>query len=117
MVRVAAGAGVLRLLLLLVALNDRYLYRNDGGVLIVWDRLFGTFMEEEEGCVYGTRRPLNSWDPLWANAEVYAGLFKDAWHARRWADKLRVWLKPPGWRPADVAARFPKAAFDLAAAL
>ena len=35
------------------------------------------------------------------------------WHARRWRDKLRVWLKPPGWRPADVAARFPKPAFVM----
>jgi alkylglycerol monooxygenase len=96
------------------AVNDRYLDRNYGGMLIVWDRLFGTFREEDERCVYGTRGELRSWDPLWANAEVYWGLAKDSWHARSWADKLRVWLKPPGWRPADVAARFPKPAFDIA---
>lgn len=97
------------------AVNDRYLDRNYGGVLIVWDRLFGTFCEEDsrEPCVYGTRAPLRSWDPLWANAEVYAALARDAWHTRRWSDKLRVWLKPPGWRPADVAARFPKPPFDI----
>lgn len=97
------------------AVNDRYLDRNYGGVLIVWDRLFGTFCEEDsrEPCVYGTRAPLRSWDPLWANAEVYAALARDAWHTRRWNDKLRVWLKPPGWRPADVAARFPKPPFDI----
>ena len=96
------------------AVNDRYLDRNYGGVLIVWDRMFGTFREEDERCVYGTRGELKSWDPLWANAEVYWALAKDSWHARSWADKLRVWLKPPGWRPADVAARFPKPAFDIA---
>ncbi|MGJ7608336.1 lysoplasmalogenase family protein [Variovorax sp. LT1R20] len=96
------------------AVNDTYLDRNYGGILIVWDRLFGTFREEDERCVYGTRGELKSWDPLWANAEVYWGLAKDSWHARSWADKLRVWLKPPGWRPADVAARFPKPAFDIA---
>src|SRR5581483_9373549 len=49
----------------------------------------------------------------WANVEVYGGLLKDAWHARSWLDKLRVWIKPPGWRPADVATRFPKPAFDI----
>ncbi|MFN3570751.1 MAG: lysoplasmalogenase, partial [Polaromonas sp.] len=54
-----------------------------------------------------------SWDPLWANAEVYWALGKESWHARSWGDKLRVWFKPPGWRPADVAARFPKEAFDI----
>lgn len=94
--------------------NDRYLDRNYGGILMVWDRLFGTFEEESEPCVYGTRAPLDSWDPLWSNAEVYWALAKDSWHARRWADKLRVWIRPPGWRPADVAARFPKAPFELA---
>ena len=56
----------------------------------------------------------DSWDPLWSNAEVYWALAQDSWHARRWLDKLRVWFKPPGWRPADVAARFPKPAFDIA---
>ena len=97
------------------AVNDSYLDKNYGGILIVWDRLFGTFKDEDprEKCVYGTRGLLNSWDPLWANAQVYAGLLHDSWHARRWADKLRVWLKAPGWRPADVAQRFPKPAFNL----
>ena len=96
------------------AVNDRYLDRNYGGILVIWDRLFGSFREEDEKCVYGTRKPLNSWDPLWANSEVYWGLLKDSWHTARWADKLRVWFKPPGWRPADVAARFPAPAFDIA---
>jgi sterol desaturase/sphingolipid hydroxylase (fatty acid hydroxylase superfamily)/uncharacterized membrane protein YhhN len=97
------------------AVNERYLDKNYGGILILWDRLFGSYADEDdrEPCVYGTRSPLNSWDPLWANAEVYAALLHDSWHARRWGDKLRVWLKPPGWRPADVAARFPKPAFDI----
>ena len=98
------------------ARNAQYIDRNYGGVLIVWDRIFGSFVEEGEKCVYGTRAPLNSWDPLWANAEVYWSLAKDSWHARSWADKIRVWIKPPGWRPADVAERFPNPAFDIAKA-
>ena len=96
------------------AVNDQYLDRNYGGMLVVWDRLFGSFKEEGDRCVYGTRSPLASWDPLWANAEVYWALAKDSWHARCWMDKLRVWFKPPGWRPEDVAARFPKAPFAIA---
>jgi alkylglycerol monooxygenase len=97
------------------AVNDRYLDRNYGGILIIWDRLFGTFVEEndEDPPIYGTRSPLQSWNPLWANVEVYWAMLKDSWHARNWLDKLRVWVKPPGWRPADVAARFPKADFDI----
>ncbi len=98
------------------AVNDRYLDKNYGGILIVWDRLFGTFIDEDaaEPVVYGTRSPLRSFDPLWANVEVYAALARDSWRAKRWRDKLRVWLAPPGWRPADVAAADPKPPFSLA---
>lgn len=98
------------------AVNDRYLDRNYGGILILWDRLFGTFVEEsdEDPPVYGTRSPLRSWNPLWANAQVYWSLLCDTWHARRWRDKLQLWLRPPGWRPADLAQRDPKPAFDIA---
>jgi uncharacterized membrane protein YhhN len=98
------------------AVNERYLDKNYGGMLVLWDRLFGTFQAEAdaEPCVYGTRTPLNSWDPLWANAQVYWTLLTDSWRAQDWADKLRVWLMPPGWRPADVAARWPQPAFNLA---
>jgi sterol desaturase/sphingolipid hydroxylase (fatty acid hydroxylase superfamily) len=99
------------------AVNERYLDKNYGGILILWDRLFGTYATEDdaEPIVYGTRAPLRSFNPLWANLQVYAGLLADSWRARSWADKLRVWLKPPGWRPADVARRWPKPAFEIGA--
>ncbi len=97
------------------AVNDKYLDRNYGGILIIWDRLFSSFAEEDdaEPCVYGTRSPLRSWNPLWANLQAYVNLARDTWHARGIADKLRVWFKPPGWRPADVAARRPVPVFAL----
>lgn len=97
------------------AVNDVYVDRNYGGILVVWDRLFGSFQAEldREPCVYGTRTPLRSFNPLWANVEVYAALAKDSWRARSWGDTWRVWFKPPGWRPADVAASDPKAPFSL----
>ena len=99
------------------AVNERYLDKNYGGILVLWDRLFGSFTEESdaEPCVYGTRAPLRSWNPLWANLHVYRDLALDSWRARSWADKLRVWWMPPGWRPADLAARWPKPAFDIRA--
>jgi alkylglycerol monooxygenase len=97
------------------AVNDVYLDRNYGGILILWDRLFGTFQPElaDVRCVYGTRDPLRSWNPLWANLHSYAGLVRDSVRAGSWADKLRVFVRHPGWRPADVAARFPKPEFRL----
>ena len=98
------------------AVNDKYLDRNYGGIFIVWDRMFGSFEPEDdaEPCVYGTRGPLRSWNPLWANLHNYAEMATDSWHARSWADKLRVWFKHPGWRPPDVAQRWPKPEFDIA---
>jgi len=97
--------------------NDRYLDRNYGGIFILWDRLFGTFVDEDprEPVVYGTRAPLRSFDPLWANLEVYATLARDSWRARRWRDKLWLWLAPPGWRPAELQARDAKPPFRMEA--
>jgi sterol desaturase/sphingolipid hydroxylase (fatty acid hydroxylase superfamily) len=96
------------------AVNDRYIDRNYGGITMLWDRLFGTFVEEDEKCVYGTRAPLESWDPLWANVEVYADLARRSWQAERWRDKLAVWLMPPGWQPATAAGTaWHKPSFDL----
>jgi len=99
------------------AVNDRYVDKNYGGIFIVWDRLFGSYAEEDdaEPCVYGTRKPLRSWNPLWANLEVYWALAQDSWRTEAWADKLRVWIRPPGWRPDDVARSHPRAGFDIAA--
>jgi len=98
------------------AVNDRYIDRNYGGIFMLWDRLFGTFVEEDEPCVYGTRSPLDSWDPLWANLEVYAELARRSWAAERWRDRLLVWFMPPGWHPvpATAGALAPRPGFDLA---
>ena len=98
------------------AVNDKYLDRNYGGIFIVWDRMFGSFEPEDDAvpCVYGTRGPLRSWNPLWANLHNYVDMAQDSWRARSAADKLRVWFMHPGWRPADVAQRWPNPAFDLA---
>lgn len=97
------------------AVNDRYLDKNYGGVFMVWDHLFGSYAVEDkaEPCVYGTRSPLRSLDPIWANLEVYAALGRESWRAPRWGDKWRVWLKPPGWQSADMAKRQPRAAFQM----
>ena len=82
--------------------NEKYIDRNHGGVLIVWDKLFGTFQREEEEPAYGVTRPLANWNPFWANVQYLGELVDVARRARRWRDKLLIFLKPPGWRPADV---------------
>jgi hypothetical protein len=84
--------------------NARYLDRNYAGVLIVWDRLFGTFEPEGEEVVYGLTTPLASWNPVWANVHVFAEIGRDFVRARTWADRTRVVFGHPGWRPAYLAA-------------
>ena len=82
--------------------NPEYQDRNFAGVFIVWDRLFGTFVEERAAPVYGITTPLNSWNPVWANMHVFAAIVRDARRTRRWRDKLRVVFGHPGWRPSDL---------------
>lgn len=84
------------------ARNDIYVDRNYGGVFIFWDRLFGSFQEElpDQRPVYGLRKPLNSFNPLWANLHVYWRLLLDTWQTRGFGNKLRLLFKPPGWQPA-----------------
>ncbi len=91
------------------AQNDKYLDKNYGGIFILWDRMFGTFVDEDksEPPVFGIRKPLKSWNPFYANLQVYHQMFLDSWRTRSWADKLRVWYGATGWRPADVAEQYP----------
>ncbi|WP_412972638.1 sterol desaturase family protein [Glaciecola sp. MF2-115] len=97
------------------AQNKIYLDRNYGGVFIIWDRLFGTFQEEldSEVPIYGVRKALSSWNPFFANLQVYKLLMFDSFHTKLWSDKLRVWFGRTGWRPSDVAEKFPIEKVDL----
>jgi len=98
------------------AQNDIYMDRNYGGLFILWDRLFGTFQEEldDEPPIYGIRGPLRSFSPLRALTHIYVDMLRDSWRAGDWRDKLRVWVARTGWRPADVAAAYPRPKPDLA---
>jgi len=98
------------------AQNEVYIDRNYGGILILWDRLFGTFQEEleSEPVIFGVRKPLANWNPFWANLQVYDYLWFDARRTARWRDKLGIWFRRTGWRPDDVAERYPKSSADLA---
>ncbi len=97
------------------AQNEVYIDRNYGGILVLWDRLFGSFQEEldDEPVVFGVRKPLATWNPFRANTQVYAYLWFDAVRTVRWRDKVAVWFRRTGWRPADVEARYPRTPSNL----
>lgn len=82
--------------------DRKYLDRNHAGTLIIWDRIFGTFQREEEEPNYGITTPLRSWDPVRANFHYWGDLIAMARRTRKFADKVKVFLKPPGWRPHDL---------------
>ena len=97
------------------AQNKEYIDANYGGVFILWDRMFGTFIDERDDLkpIYGTSKPLNTWNPLWANLEVWSEMIKDTWRTRRWRDKIALWFSKPKWRPADVSEKYPIKKNDL----
>ncbi len=94
--------------------NPEYIDRNHAGVFIVWDKLFGTFAPEREEPVYGVTSPLRSWNPVWANLDVWAGLLREARRASRGSDRLRLFWERPGWRPDELGGYVPAPPVDRA---
>ena len=91
------------------AINPKYMDKNHGQIFIFWDKLFGTFQEElpHEPAVFGITRPAQTWNPLVINFQHLFLMFKDAWRAEKWSDKLMIWFKPTGWRPAGFEEKYP----------
>ena len=96
------------------AINAKYMDKNYGQILIVWDKLFGTFQAEleYEKPVFGIIRPANTWNPIIINYKHTWQLLKDAYFAKAWKDKIRIWFMPTGWRPKDVENQYPISTVD-----
>lgn len=77
----------------------------------MWDRWFGTFQEELENVPpqYGVLKPARTWNPILINFQHLWRLIQDAWRTANYWDKLRIWFMPTGWRPSDVAEKYPVA--------
>jgi alkylglycerol monooxygenase len=82
--------------------NPRYIDRNHAGSLIIWDRMFGTFVPETDEPVYGVVKPLASANPLWANFAGWADLWSVAKRATVLKDRLKPFIAAPGWRPVEL---------------
>jgi alkylglycerol monooxygenase len=78
--------------------DPKYIDKNHGGTLIIFDRLMGTFIEEEDEIHYGVTKPIQTWNPIKANMEYYKFLWRVFWDARG-IDKWYVLINKPGWRP------------------
>lgn len=81
------------------ASNIRYLDTNHAGVLIIWDRLFGTFSEEinEDKPVYGLTKNIETHQFPEVVTHEYAAIWRDVKRAKKWSDKLKYIFYAPGW--------------------
>jgi len=96
------------------AINEEYIDKNLAAIFCIWDRAFGTFQEELDDvpCVYGTLKPVNTWNPILINFQHLSYLIQDAWHTNNIGDKLKIWFMPTGWRPKDIIDKYPRNSVD-----
>jgi len=79
------------------ATQTQYLDKNHAGILIIWDRLFGTFQKEEEKPIYGLTVNINSFNPLRIASHEYVSIWQDMRRAKKFSDKIKYLIYPPGW--------------------
>ena len=91
------------------AINPEYIDKNYAAIFIIWDKLFGTFKEEDPEIppVYGVKKPVRTWNPFIINYQHLFLLLSDTWRTKNWIDKIKLWVMPTGWRPRDVQENYP----------
>lgn len=96
------------------AINKEYVDKNLAAIFCIWDRAFGTFQEELDDvpCVYGTLKPVQTWNPILINFQHLWYLIQDAYHTKNFVDKFKIWFMPTGWRPNDVSLTLPRVKVD-----
>ncbi|MEL7001492.1 MAG: sterol desaturase family protein [Bacteroidota bacterium] len=82
--------------------DPKYIDKNHAGVFIIWDKIFGTFQEEEEKPTYGITKPVNSWNPVWVNLSHYADMWNQQKDIKGFTNKSKFLFNPPGWLPKEL---------------
>lgn len=94
--------------------NQRYLDRNYGGILIIWDRLFGTFEAEGERATYGLTKNINSFNPVTVAFHEWVAIGRDLKSTRSIRDGLGFLFRGPGWKPATAQSPIQQPALTAA---
>ncbi len=81
------------------ASNIEYLDRNHAGVLIIWDRMFGTFVKETIPPVYGLTKNIDTHNPIRIAFHEWIDMLRDMRHAPGWKTRVKIPFMPPGWKP------------------
>lgn len=82
--------------------DEKYLDKNYGGILIIWDRMFGTFQEEEETPTYGLVKPIESNNPFTVTFHGFTRFFAKLASARSVGEFFNYFFRDPGWMPEDL---------------
>ena len=90
--------------------DDKYIDKNYGGILIIWDRLFGTYQREEETPRYGLKREFSSINPFVVWFSELPQFFRDVAGARNGREAWMYMFGPPGWTPETSKQRQPEPA-------
>ncbi|MET3861444.1 sterol desaturase/sphingolipid hydroxylase (fatty acid hydroxylase superfamily) [Dietzia sp. 2505] len=80
--------------------NRRYLDRNHGSILILWDRLFGTFEPEGEEVVYGLTKNIETFNPARIASHEWVAIARDVFRSESWEDRVGYLVRGPGWAGA-----------------
>ena len=84
--------------------QEQYLDRNYAGILIIWDRMFGTFEPEGERVQYGLTKNIETFNPVKVAFHEFASLWRDVRGAHTWSARLGYLFRGPGWEPQGAAA-------------
>ena len=95
--------------------DPKYIDKNHGGTLIIWDRIFGTFQAEEEKPTYGITTPLTTFDPVGAHLDPWRNLGSDLKRTPGFLNKIKLLFAKPGWLPAEVGGFRPPKPVDKTA--
>lgn len=86
---------------LIIGRNRKYIDKNYGGTLIIWDRLLGTFEAEDntEPVVYGLVHSIQSYNPFYLQFHHMIHILKKVFSTNDWKERLNYLFKGPGWAP------------------
>jgi len=82
--------------------DPKYIDKNHAATLIIWDKWFGTFQQEEEKPVYGITTPSQSWNPVYLQLKHFSDIWVDFKRVNGFTNKLKVLFYKPGWLPESL---------------
>ena len=87
------------------AINEKYIDKNYGSTFIFWDRMFGTFQQEEEQPIYGITTPVKSYNPVYLVFHIWIDIFRDLRDSKTWSERWKILFGKPGTHNKEAAMK------------